>query len=221
LRAILILLLLVPSLAPDLASAQARRLETQPTTETIGSWLLACTTDPMTDKASCTLRHRAWLEEPRRGEPARPGVALEVLVRNGVAVPALVARELTLDSARLAIMGIAATAQVRFGREPMLEFPCALEGRSVVCAPRPDQAEIATAQFIGATTMLVRLPQNPITGTGGEPLALDLSDTRAAVQRFRARMPEAPPPEPPPAQSFQSQMERLIEQFRRMLPPQQ
>lgn len=216
-RAILLVLLLVPSLA----LAQARRVETQPTTETIGSWLLSCATDPLTDKGACTLRHRTWLEEPRRGDAPRPGVALEVLVRGGLAVPALVARDLTLDSARLAIMGIAASAQVRFGREPMLEFPCALEGRSVVCAPRNDQAEIAAAQFLNATTMLARLPQNPITGSGGEPLALDLSDTRTAVQRFRARMPEAPPPEPPPTQSLQSQFERLMEQFRRALPQSQ
>jgi hypothetical protein len=215
-RAILFVLLLLPSAV----LAQARRVETQPTQETIGSWVLACATDPMTDKGTCTLRHRTWLEEPRRGDAPRPGVALEVLLRNGLAVPALVARDLTLDSARLAVMGIAASAQVRFGREPMMEFPCTLEGRSVVCAPRGEQAEIAAAQLMNAATMLARLPQNPITGSGGEPLALDLSETRTAVQRLRARMPDPPPPDPAPAQSLQSQMDRLLEQFRRMLPQQ-
>ena len=215
-RAILVLLLLVPSLA----LAQARRVETQPTTETIGSWNLICAADPMTDKASCILRHRTWLEVPRGGEAPRPGVGLEVLVRGDRPVPALVARELTLDSARLAVLGIAASAQVRFGREAAMDFPCALEGRTVVCAPRPEQAEAASAQLLSATTMLARLPQNPITGSGGEPLALDLAETRSAIVRFRTRMPEAPPPEPAPTQSLQGQMERLIDQLRRAVTPQ-
>ncbi|MFC7544140.1 hypothetical protein ACFQU2_38520 [Siccirubricoccus deserti] len=41
----------------------------QPTAE-IGSWRLTCATDRMTDRASCTMRHRDWVEPlpaPRRG----------------------------------------------------------------------------------------------------------------------------------------------------------
>lgn len=218
-RALLVVLLLVPGLA----FGQARRVEPQTTTETIGTWLLSCAADPMTDRGTCTLRHRLWLEEPRRGDAPRPGVALEVLVRGGIGVPAVVARDLTLDSGRLGVMGLMAGAQVRFGREPAQDFPCALEGRSLVCAPRAEMAEVVAAQFLNASTALVRLPQNPVTGSGGESLALDLSETRAAVQRLRARMPDAPAPEPPPTQGFQAQMERLMEQLRRMAPqtPQQ
>ncbi|MCC7283522.1 MAG: hypothetical protein IT556_14145 [Acetobacteraceae bacterium] len=213
-RAILILLLLLPSMA----LSQARRVDTAPTSETIGSWLLTCSTDPMTDRGSCTLRHHTWLEAPRGGDMPRPGVGLEVLIRGGRAVPALVARDLTLDSGRLAVLGMLASAQVRFGREPMLELPCGLEGRSLVCVPRPGEAETAARQLLAATTMLARLPQNPLTGTGGETLALDLAGTEAAVQRLRARMPEAPPPEPSPAQSLPGQFDRLLDQLRRALP---
>lgn len=207
-------------LAPALAFGQARRVEPQAATETIGSWVLSCAQDPMTDRGACTLRHRLWLEEPRRGDAPRPGVALEVLVRGGISVPAVVARDLTLDSGRLGALGLMASAQVRFGRDAAQDLPCGLEGRSLVCAPRAEAAEVVAAQFLNASTALVRLPQNPITGSGGEALALDLSETRAAVQRYRARMPVAPAPEPPPTQGFQAQMERLMEQLRRMAPPQ-
>jgi len=217
LRAILLALLLLPSLA----LAQARRVETAPSIETIGSWLLSCITDPMTDKGACTLRHRTWLEVPRGGEAPRPGVGLEVLLRDGRAIPALVARELTLDSGRLAVMGMLASAQVRFGRETAMDFPCGLEGRALVCAPRPEQAEAAAAQLVAATTMLARLPLNPITGSGGDPLAIDLAGTADAIRQFRARMPDPPPPEPPPAPATQGQFDRLLEQFRRAIQPQQ
>lgn len=213
-QAILMLVLLLPAMA----MAQARRVETAPSVEPIGSWQLACITDPMTDKGSCTLRHRTWLEEPRGGDAPRPGLGLEVLLRDGRAIPALVARDLTLDSGRLAVLGMLGSAQVRFGREPMLEFPCGLEGRSLVCAPRPDQAEAAASELLSATTMLARLPQNPITGSGGDALAIDLADTRTAIQRFRTRMPDPPPPEAPLPQAAQGQFERLLEQFRRALP---
>jgi hypothetical protein len=215
-RLVLVALLLVPALA----HAQARRVAPQATTETIGTWLLACAADPLTDKGQCTLRHRLWLEEPRGGDAPRPGLALEVLTRpGGISVPALVARDLTLDSARLGMLGLVASAQVRFGREPAMDFPCGLEGRMLVCAPRPDAAEVAAAQLLNASTMLARLPQNPLTGSGGEPLALDLAETREAVRRFRARMPEPPPPEPAPQTGLQGQFDRLMEQFRRALPP--
>jgi hypothetical protein len=215
-------LFVVLLLAPALALAQARRVTPPATTETIGTWQLACAADPMTDKGQCTLRHRLWLEEPRAGDAPRPGLALEVLVRpGGGTIPALVARELTLDSARLGVIGLLSAAQVRFGREPAMDLPCGLEGRTLVCAPRPDQAEVAMAQLLNASTMLARLPQNPLTGSGGEPLALELAETRAAVQRLRARMPDAPPPEPPAGSGVQGQFERLMEQFRRALPQQQ
>lgn len=216
-RAILALMLLLP--LPALA--QARRIEPQPSIETIGSWQLGCITDPMTDQGSCTLRHRLWLEEPVGGDAPRPGVGLEVLLRGGFAVPAVVARDLTLDSARLALLGVLGDAQLRFGREPATTLPCALEGWSLVCAPRADQRAAAAGQLAAAASVLVRLPQNPITGAGGEPLALDLSQTGAAIQRLRARMPEPPAPEPPPAEAAGGQLERLLDQLRRAVQPRQ
>ena len=64
-RRFVVLALLAAWLAPEPASGQARRVETAPVSETIGTWILACGLDPMTDRGDCTLRHRLWLEEPR------------------------------------------------------------------------------------------------------------------------------------------------------------
>lgn len=200
-------------LMPGLAVAQARRVETRPTTEAIGSWVLACAADPMTDKGTCQLRHRLWLEEPRQpgqttSEMGRPGVALEVIQRHGLAVPAVAARELTMDSARLGLLALAATAQVRFGREAALELPCALEGRTMMCAPKPEQAETAAAQLGNATTALVRISG---AGISTETLALDLAGTREAIQKFRARAPE--PPAPAPSFAPGAELRSLIDQL--------
>lgn len=200
-------------LMPGLAVAQARRVETRPTTEAIGSWVLACAADPMTDKGTCQLRHRLWLEEPRApaqttSELGRPGVALEVIQRHGLAVPAVAARELTMDSARLGLLALAATAQVRFGREAALELPCALEGRTMMCAPKPEQAETAAAQLGNATTALVRISG---AGISTETLALDLAGTREAIQKFRARAPE--PPAPAPSFAPGAELRSLIDQL--------
>jgi hypothetical protein len=207
------LLLAVMLLVPGVALAQARRVETRPTTETIGTWILSCAADPMTDKGACALRHRLWLEEPRTpsqttSELGRPGVALEVIQRHGLAVPAVAARDLTMDSARLGLLAMAATAQVRFGREPALELPCALEGRTMMCAPKAEQAETAAAQLGNASTALVRISG---AGMSTETLALDLSGTREAIQKFRARAPERPAP--PPSFAPGAELRSLIDQL--------
>lgn len=193
-RRCVVLALLAAWLAPEPASGQARRVETAPVSETIGSWILACGLDPMTDRSDCTLRHRLWLEEPHAAqpngpEPGRPGVGPEVLARHGAQVPAVVARGLTMDSARLGLLAVVATAQLRFGRDPALELPCALEGRSMVCVPRPEQAEAAAAQLARAASVLVRI-SGP--GISTETYTLDLAGTSDAVARLRARMPEPP-----------------------------
>jgi hypothetical protein len=208
-------MLVLGMLVPQWAAGQARRVETAPSSETIGSWVLACAADPMTDRGDCTLRHRLWLEEPRAAQPnspdpGRPGVGLEVLGRHGAQVPAVVARGLTMDSARLGLLAVVATAQLRFGRDPALDLPCALEGRSMVCVPRPDQAETAAAQLARAASVLVRI-SGP--GISTETFALDLSGTQDAVARLRARMPDPPPPAASPTAGPAADLRSLLEQL--------
>lgn len=214
-RRFMVLLLLAAWLAPEPAAGQARRVETAPSSETIGSWILACAADPMTDRGDCTLRHRLWLEEPRTPaqgglEPGRPGVALEVLARHGTQVPAVVARGLTMDSARLGLLAVVATAQLRFGRDPALDLPCALEGRSMVCAPRAEQAQAAAAQLSRAASVLVRVGG---PGISTETFALDLAGTSDAVARLRARMPDPPPVAPAPTAGPGAELRSLLEQL--------
>lgn len=220
-RRFMVLVLLAAWLAPEPAAGQARRVETAPSSETIGSWILACAADPMTDRGDCTLRHRLWLEEPRAAqpngpEPGRPGVALEVLGRHGAQVPAVVARGLTMDSARLGLLAVVATAQLRFGRDPALELPCALEGRSMVCVPRPEQAQAAAAQLARAASVLVRV-SGP--GISTETYTLDLAGTSDAVARLRARMPEPPAAAPAPAAGPAAELRSLLEQLFQGAPP--
>jgi hypothetical protein len=156
----------------------------------IGSWRLACVTDRMTDRGSCVMRHRDWVEPPAG---ATPGLALEVVDRGGRLVPAVTARGLTLDGAARGLLALTGTAQLRFPPQRMLELPCGLDGRAIICAPRPEDAARAEQELLAANTALVRL-----TGLGsggsGEPAELRLAGTREAVARFAREAPPAPAP---------------------------
>jgi hypothetical protein len=179
------LLLLLP------ASALA-----QPTTEEIGSWRLTCATDRMTDRSACTLTHRDWVERPNVGV----GLGLEIQDRGGKLVPVVTARDLSLDSASRAVLAVTGTAQLRFDRNAMMELPCGLEGRNLVCAPRRADADRAAQELPTAERALVRmagLGSNTTATT--EPTELRLSRTAAALERLRAAQPPgtaAPPAEP-------------------------
>lgn len=168
----------------------------QPTTEEIGSWRLTCATDRMTDRSACTLAHRDWVERPSVG----PGLALEIQDRGGRLVPVVTARDLSLDSASRAVLAVTGTAQLRFDRNAMMELPCGLEGRNLVCAPRRADADRAAQELAGAERALVRmagLGSNTTATT--EPAELRLSGTASALARFRAAQPAgtaAPPAEP-------------------------
>ena len=168
-----------------------------PRTETFGPWLLTCATDRMTDRSECRMLHSQPVQ------PASAGLvplALEVAERGGRLVPVVVARELSLEGAARGALALAGTVQLRFPPSPLFEMPCALEGRSVVCAPRPTDLARAAAELPGASRVLVRVtgPLVPEAQAMAEPAELRLSDTPAALARFRARQPEgsAPPPEP-------------------------
>ncbi|MBK1661606.1 hypothetical protein [Paracraurococcus ruber] len=155
--------------------------------EEIGAWRLACQQDRMTDRAACSLRHRDWVERPAAGTP---GLALEVIDRRGRLVPAVTARELTIEGATRGLLALTGTAQLRFPPNRLFEMPCGLEGRSVVCAPRPEDAARAEQELLAAGTALVRIVGGTGQSSTAEPTELRLAGTRDALARF-AR--EAPP----------------------------
>lgn len=177
------------ALLPDAALAQ-------PSVEEIGNWRLSCATDRMTDRSACTLAHRDWVERPTVGA----GLALEVQDRGGRLVPVVTARNLSLDSAARAVLAVAGSAQLRLDRNEMMELPCALEGRNLVCAPRRADAERAAQELPSAGRALVRmsgLGSNTTAAT--EPAELRLAGTANALARLRALQPpgETPPPAEP------------------------
>jgi len=168
----------------------------QPSTEEIGPWRLSCATDRMTDRTACILRHAEWVERAAVGA----GLALEIMDRQGMLVPAVTARDLSLDSAMRGVLALTGTAQLRFDRNTMLELPCGLEGRNLVCTPRRAEAERAAAELLTASRALVRmsgLGSNTTATT--EPAELPLARTREATEALRRRQPPgtAPAPEPP------------------------
>jgi hypothetical protein len=189
-----IALLLAPLLAPLAAVAQPA--PAQPAPEAIGPWQLSCVTDRMTDRTACILRHRDWVERPSVGV----GLAFEVLDRGGRMVPAVTARDLSLDSVSRGLLAVAGSAQLRLGSNTMMEMPCGLEGRSLICTPRAADAARAAQELPAAERALVRmagLGSNSNAATA--PAELRLSDTAAAIERLRSRQPAgsaAAPPEP-------------------------
>ncbi len=188
-RTLILALFLAPVLA---AQAQPRVVPTQRQTEDIGSWQLSCFADPMTDRKTCDLAHRLWVEEPQNGVG---GIRLEILNRYSQLIPVLAVRNLTFESATRGLMALTATAQIRFDGNPMMEFSCGLEGRAVICAPRADQAVAASAQLMAANTMLVRIRSVgpfPVQGPA-EAVAIDLAQTEKALERALGQIPDSTP----------------------------
>ena len=166
--------------------AAAAQTPGQPAPEAIGPWQLACVTDRMTDRTACILRHRDWVERPSVGV----GLAFEILDRGGRMVPAVTARDLSLDSISRGLMAVAGTAQLRLGSGTMMEMPCGLEGRSLICAPRSTEAARAAQELPAAERALVRMAGlGSNTSAATEPTELRLSDTSAAMERLRRQQP--------------------------------
>jgi hypothetical protein len=203
--------LLPAALAAMLSSgalAQAPTVQPAAQTREIGPWLLVCSADPITDRTDCTLRHRLWIVPPEGG--AGTGIALEIVLRDGRALPAVTARGLTLADTARGALAFAANAELRLDQAPALELPCGLEGRDAVCLPAGEPATRAEAALPGAARALVRLrTAGRIAGFGGEVYALDLARTAEAIAALKERGPGAPPP-PSPARSFLDELERLI-----------
>ena len=180
--------------------------------EEIGSWRLACLTDRMTDRGACLLRHRDWLERP---SGAGGGLAFEIIDRRGRLVPAVTARDLTLDGAARGLLALSGTAQLRFPPNRMAEMPCALEGRSILCTPRAEDAARLETEVLQADRALLRL-----VGTGGgsstaEPTELRLAGTREAVARYARQAPREAQTavEPPPGLDGRELLQRLFRLF--------
>jgi hypothetical protein len=155
--------------------------------EEIGSWRLGCVADRMTDRAECLMRHREPVE---RAQGTGASLVLEVADRGGRLVPQVVARDLTLEGASRGILALTGTAQLRFPPNRLFEMPCGLEGRALVCAPRPEDAVRAAQELAEAPTVLVRMVGIGAGGTGAEPVELRLERTRDALARYRSRVPE-------------------------------
>jgi hypothetical protein len=183
----------------------------QPAAETFGPWRLACTTDRMTDRSVCTLLHQQPAE---RSEPGRPSLALEVIDRGGRLVPAVTARDLTLDSAARGLLALTGTAQLRFPPNRLIEMPCGLEGRSLVCAPRGEDAIRAEQELPQADRVLLRMVAAGALGSAAEPAELPLARTREAVQRFRQLQPAASAPSP--AEPSPIDPREMLQRFRQL-----
>lgn len=172
--------------------------------EEIGSWRLSCLQDRMTDRADCQLRHREPVE--RAQGAAGSSLLLEVQDRGGRLVPVVVARDLTLEGAGRGLLALTGTAQLRFPPNRFYEFPCGLEGRNLVCAPRPEDAARAAEELPAASTALVRMVGYGAGSGSEEPVELRLDRTREALARYRARVPEGSVPTPAPAGSALTDM---------------
>jgi hypothetical protein len=179
--------------------------------ETIGTWRLSCAVDRMTDRTACQMLHARPVE---RSEPGRPALALEVVERGGRLVPAVTSRNLTLEGAARGLLALSGTAQLRFPPNRMFEMPCDLEGRSLVCVPRPEDLGRAEAELPAADRVLIRM--QGLAGTNAEPVELPLARTAEALARLRR---EAPPgslgaAEPPgPAFDGRDLLQRLFRMF--------
>jgi hypothetical protein len=165
--------------------------------EEIGSWRLSCVTDRMTDRADCQLRHREPVEPAQ--SPAGSSLLLEVQDRGGKLVPVVVARDLSLEGAGRGLLALTGTAQLRFPPNRFLELPCTLEGRNLVCAPRPEDAGRAADELPQADTALVRMVGFGAGSGNAEPTELRLERTREALARYRAQVPEGSVPAAAPS----------------------
>ena len=180
-------------------------------TEEIGPWLLGCNADRMTDRTECRLLHRQPVEPASIG---RAALALEVADRGGSLVPVVTARNLTIEGAGRGLLALAGTAQMRFPPRRLFEMPCALEGRSVVCAPRGEDALRAAAELPAAERVLVRVTGLlDAEGDAAEPTELRLSRTAEALSRLRARAPESSVSPPPPGLDLRDMLGRLLRFF--------
>ena len=194
---------------PFVALGQPRKVDVAHTDQTVGSWLLTCTADPMTDAQVCRMRHRLWVVVPKDN---RGGLALEVLQRADQLVPALTVRDISLGTAWGGLLTLTGTAQLRFDGNPMMEMPCSLEGIAVICAPAKSDAATAADQLAKAHSVLIRLralANLPLPALD-DPVALDFDRTQEALARYRIAGPAPDTSQSSLAQDVKGTVERLL-----------
>ncbi|WP_236571801.1 hypothetical protein [Rhodovarius lipocyclicus] len=189
--------------------AAAQNPPPQDVGESFGTWRLGCMTDRMTDRTACMLRHQDWVERPGGG----PGLALEIQERGGRLVPVVTARELGLDGASRGLMALAGKVQLRLGRNAMIEMSCGLEGRTLSCFPRAEEAERMESELRDAPYALVRPTGLGAGGSSPEPVELPLSGTAQAMARYRQFVPPGPvrTEEGTEFRDFMGRMQRLFQ----------
>jgi invasion protein IalB len=204
--------LLCLSLCAQPAWAQPRKLDVPRSEQTIGAWVIACATDPMTDARVCRMRHRLWLVVPNE---TQPGMAFEVQLRDGHPAPAVTVRDLSLTTALSGLLTLTTTAQLRFDGAAMAELPCALDGTSVVCAPTKADAASLAEQMAKARTVLVgiRAVGNLPLPVPDGPLVLDLDHTREALDRYRLAGPDVAPAQSSLTENLMLSIDQLLRQL--------
>jgi hypothetical protein len=191
------------------AVAQPRKVDVPHKEQEIGSWLMTCAMDPMTDTQVYRMRHRLWLVVPNDSEP---GMAFEVQERFDLLVPAVTVRHLSLGTALSGLLTLTATAQLRFDGNPMIELPCALEGATVICTPGKADAGILAEQLPKARSVMVRfraVGNLPLPVPDG-PLALDLERTPEALDHYRIAGPASDAAQPWFGEDLKGTVERLL-----------
>jgi hypothetical protein len=197
------------ALGPAVAVAQPRKVDVPHKEQEIGSWLLTCAMDPMTDTQVCRMRHKLWLAVPNDSDP---GMAFEVQQRFDLLVPVVTVRHLSLGTALSGLLTLTATAQLRFDGNPMIELPCALEGAAVICTPVKADAGILAEQLPKARSVMVRfraVGNLPLPVPDG-PLALDLDRTAEALDRYRIVGPASDGAQPLIGEDLKGAVERLL-----------
>jgi hypothetical protein len=202
-------LIVALTLSPLVAVAQPRKVDIARTEQPVGSWLLSCTADPMTDAQVCRMRHKLWVAVPQAGHA---GLAFEVLQRYDLLVPALTSRDISLTTAWGGLLTLTATAQIRFDSNPLLDLPCSLEGTAVICVPAKSDATAAADQLVKAKSVLIRLRPfgNLPLPVLDDPVALDFDRTAEALTRYRVAGPAADAPQTSLAQDVKGSVERLL-----------
>jgi hypothetical protein len=202
--------LLCLSLCAQPAWAQPRKVDVARSEQTIGSWVITCATDPMTDAQVCRMRHKLWLVVPNEGQP---GMAFEAQLRDRQLVPAITVRDLSLSTAFTGLLALTTTAQLRFDGAPMAELPCALNGSAAVnCTPTKADAASLAEQMAKARTVLVgfRAVDNLPLPVPDGPLVLDLDHTQEALTRYRLAGPEMAPAQSSLTENLMNSIDHLL-----------
>ena len=181
---------------PKTPAAQTATPQSAGTKDTeIGSWVIACPSDPKADTTPCRMRYRTWIVPPHDG---RPSVGLEVRNIGAQMVPQLAVRDLPAQLAMAAMLAATPTMELRFDSGQKLTMSCGQDADAVLCTPAADTADVAATQLKAARAVQVHVHVALAGEDGPSPVpdqtrSFDLSRTAEAMDRFRAVAPTAMP----------------------------